>query len=198
MGEWKQRKEYFINRLKRELKEGRVDIDILPLLESINELENFYTTSSCSGRIQVYCAELPGDKFGLKTLVKWHRVITTDELKEVLRKSDCKNIWLAVLPPIIHVVAKDVESANLMLHIARDAGFKHSGILSVKPERIVIEITGSERIELPIKLNNTQIVPESALEDIVRAANEMLKITKKKLSRLRRNTCRLKSLGQKD
>ncbi|RLE58611.1 MAG: hypothetical protein DRJ32_06115, partial [Thermoprotei archaeon] len=43
MGEWKQRKEYFINRLKRELKEGRVDIDILPLLESINELENFYT-----------------------------------------------------------------------------------------------------------------------------------------------------------
>ncbi len=39
--------------LRKALKEGKVDEDIIPLLEKINSLENYFTTSSCSGRISV-------------------------------------------------------------------------------------------------------------------------------------------------
>ncbi|RLF92142.1 hypothetical protein DRN82_00495, partial [Thermococci archaeon] len=35
------------------LRRGEVDEDIIPLLEKINSMENYFTTSSCSGRISV-------------------------------------------------------------------------------------------------------------------------------------------------
>lgn len=41
---------------------GRADVDIVPLLESINSLRDFFTTSSCSGRlilVQQPCVQLP-------------------------------------------------------------------------------------------------------------------------------------------
>jgi len=35
-------------------------------------MDGYYTTSSCSGRVQVYASRLPGMKFDMVTLGKWH------------------------------------------------------------------------------------------------------------------------------
>lgn len=39
-------------------KKGSIDDYIVPLVESVNSNHNFVTTSSCSGRILIYCEVL--------------------------------------------------------------------------------------------------------------------------------------------
>ena len=182
-GEWKNRKKHFLKRLREERAIGRVDEDIYPLLEAINSFDDYYTTSSCSGRIQIYASKLPGKKFEIKTLRKWHRTVTLEEVNGILNSCNYDNLWFAVLPPIIHVIAKDIESANRILHIAREAGFKHSGILSIKEERIVLELTSSERIEVPLIIDKQWIVDKNKLSKLIERANELLMVSKSKIKR---------------
>jgi len=183
--EWYSRKRHFLKRLAEDIESGRLDKDIYPLLKAINSMDSYYTTSSCSGRIQVYASRIPGRKFKIKTIGKWHQPISLDELVRVLEKCHYKDIWLAVLPPILHVVAKNVKEANRLLHLAREAGFKHSGILSVKDERVVVEITSSERIETPLKMEGKWIFDHESLSKLIERANELLSITKKKINKLK-------------
>lgn len=186
---WRSRKRHFVERLELEYKIGRVDADIKPLLDAINNCENYYTTSSCSGRIQVTLNKLPGDKFDIVTVAKWHRCIETDELQQVLNEliaDKTENAWFAVQPPIIHVVAKNLDAALDMLATARHCGFKHSGIQSIKKYKVVVEITGSERIEVPLIYNRLQLVNFESLSVLVDVANKVLTRSKEKMEKLRK------------
>ena len=183
MNSWNIRKEAFLNRLKRELEMGRVDYDILDTLNLINKLKDFYTTSSCSGRIQLAVLQFPGEKFKIKNIVKWHRIIGVEELKKYI-DIKYKYLWLFVQSPIIHIVARNLDDAILMLKLARDAGFKHSGILAIKNERITIEVIGSEHLDIPIVWNYKLMINLNELESLVRIINELLTKSKIKLKRL--------------
>ncbi|RLE77903.1 MAG: hypothetical protein DRJ56_01355 [Thermoprotei archaeon] len=184
MGEWELRKRQFLRRLVREAEEGRVDPDVLPLLEAINSMDGYYTTSSCSGRVQVYASRLPGMKFDMVTLGKWHWRVTADEVREAASRGGHGDVWLAALPPILHVVAKDLAKASELLRVAREVGFKHSGILSVREERVVLELRASERIEAPLLLDGEWVVTEEGLDRLVERANELLMTSKRKVGRL--------------
>lgn len=183
MNGFKDRKKHFMEVLERDLKIGRVDLDILPLLRLINSLDEYYTTSSCSGRIQIYEAKLPGLKFSIKMLGKWHSQVSADTIIKIIEEKKPKNLWFAVLPPILHVMAKTIDDANKLLHLAREAGFKHSGILSIKPERIIIELTSTERMELPLIINGEWIIRKEMIPKLVDKANELLTITKSKIEK---------------
>lgn len=184
-GEWSLRKKHFLEKLVEDLRLGRIDEDIYQLLEAINSKDDYYTTSSCSGRIQVYASRIPGKKFEIKTIGKWHRPISLDELSKALRNCPYEDIWLTVLPPILHVVARDVKRANRLLHLAREAGFKHSGILSVKNERVIMELTSSERIETPLRMKGKWIFDDENLLELIKRANELLLVAKRKINRFK-------------
>ena len=111
---FEQRKKSFYERLIRESIEGKVDFDIKDFLKEFNErVKDFYTTSSCSGRIIL--AETPRlalvkSKHMFKFIEKWHRPITYSELINALKKcEECENIWLLVRAPIIHFVTNSLE-----------------------------------------------------------------------------------------
>jgi len=55
--------------------ENKVDIGILPILDIINSLNEYYTTSSCFGRIVLLELPVIGDKKNAKFIGKWHRTI---------------------------------------------------------------------------------------------------------------------------
>jgi len=186
---WTARKEHFVKRLELEYKIGRVDADIKPLLDVINSYEEYYTTSSCSGRIQITLNKLPGDKHNIITVAKWHREVKVEEVLTVLeelKKSAVEYSWFSVQPPILHVIAKNLEAALNILTTARHCGFKHSGIQSVKKYRVVVEITGSERIEVPLFSRGILIIDLKHLPALVSVANEVLIKSKDKMYRLYR------------
>lgn len=144
MRNFHQQKENAINELKASIRVGDVDEDLIPLLGKINALEDYYTTSSCAGRISVL--QDLGGKGVNKFLGKWHRKVDAEEVLDVLDKCG-GTAWFMYEPPILHIAAKTVEQADSMIKTCREAGFKHSGIQSVKEGRIIMEVMDTEKID---------------------------------------------------
>ncbi len=123
-------KKQTLEKLEIAKKEKLVDKGIIPIIDIINSNENYYTSSSCYGRIVLL--ELPdlGDKKNAKFLGKWHRKIKPEDVFLALEKSSGKGqLWFLAQSPIIHVYAKNIESADKLVKIAVTCGFKNTAVL---------------------------------------------------------------------
>lgn len=161
-------------------KEAKVDYEIIPILDKLNEKENFVTLSSCSGRIAVIDLKNFGVKIDSEFIGKWHRNVEFLEVLECVKR--CKRQgWLIHYPPIIHVACKDLQSAKSLMRIANEAGFRRSGLISL--ENLVVEISSLERLELPVAIEGKKIVDDDYLRIAVDLANKKLESGKKKLKR---------------
>ncbi|MEM3146584.1 MAG: hypothetical protein QXY94_03445 [Archaeoglobaceae archaeon] len=179
--DWEDYKRRRLETLEKEIREGKIDEDILPLLEIINSFEPYVTLSSCSGRIAVIDLEEFGKKLNSKFLGKWHRFVSFEEVLESAK--NCKRQgWFIQFPPIVHVACKNLCSAEKLLAIANAAGFRRSGVISFR--NLVVEIASLERIETPIAIDGRVVVDESYLRTVVEIANLKLRKSKEKIERL--------------
>jgi len=185
-----QQKDKAINGLKASISVGDVDEELIPLLGVINSLEDYYTTSSCAGRISLLC-DL-GGKGANKFLGKWHRKVDAGQVLSAL-KGNKRTVWFMYEPPILHVVAKTLEKADEFIKAAREAGFKRSGIQSIKDGRVLIEILSTERIDAPVASVKGMLIDEEDLNFLSKASNKKLMQSRQKISRLKN---RLLALGR--
>lgn len=181
MLDWERRKREAIERLRDHIERRRVDEDIISLLETINKIPYAYTTSSCSGRIQLYEAQLPGEKFSMRTLGKWHSSLSEKALINAMRG---ENIWLAVLPPILHIYTCNLSSSVRMLNLLRASGFKRAGLTHLSSRGCFIEAIGTERLEVPMRLHGRDLISGEGIELIVGVANSLLWKSKARLAKL--------------
>ncbi|AFL95013.1 hypothetical protein CL1_0808 [Thermococcus cleftensis] len=170
--------------LRKALAENKVDEDIIPLLEKLNALENYFTTSSCSGRISVM--EMPhfGDKVNSVWLGKWHREVNVGEVFDAIERHSSGQLWFLVRSPILHVGARTMEDAVRLLNLAIGLGFKYSNIKSVSHRKLLVEIRSTERMDVPLGEDGELWVSEDYIERIVAIANDQLRRFKGKLKRL--------------
>ncbi len=180
---WAEGREKALRQLREHREQGRVDEDILPLLDAINSVPWLYTTSSCSGRIQLAASPLPGDKGVMRILAKWHRPVNPGEVEAVIRATGEPNLWFAVHQPILHVAAESLEAARRVLVLARNTGFKHSGIQGLGG-RYMVEIMSMEKLEAPLRLRGLDLIDPALLPYLVEAADKMLLRAKARLHRL--------------
>lgn len=159
---------------------GRVDEDIIDLLDLINSFPNYVTLSSCSGRIAVIDLDNFGDKTSARFLGKWHRNVSLDEVVNAAKRSE-KVAWFIQYPPIIHVACKNLEDAKILLDVANNSGFRRSGIISLK--NLIVEVASLERIELPIASKGDFLVDENYLAFVIDFANKKLEKGKEKLKK---------------
>lgn len=152
---------------------GLWDKKIKSLCDKINSKNDFYTTSSCSGRIVLIIDK--NKKLPNLFLRVWHEELSFKELKESLNQINKKDlIKFKFEPPILHVICKDLESSAGLLENAKSVGFKHSGINTLG-KNIILELNGSERLEFPIFDKKKVLVDDNFLKLIVKQANEKLK-----------------------
>ena len=162
-------------------KKGNIDEQILPLINLINKHPDFYSTSSCAGRIMLI--KPSKIKHDAEWLFSSHDIIEYSDLEPYLDKLPQETIYLRMEPPIIHIVARNLDSGDTLLKTANNAGFRRSCILSIK-KRIVIEIMIPEKLDAPIAENNTLLVTEDYLKILIREANERLEKTRKKIKKI--------------
>jgi tRNA wybutosine-synthesizing protein 3 len=108
---------------------GKWDKKILKLCEKINKKDNYYTTSSCSGRIVVM---LDNEKKGggLFILV-YHDLVGFKRLRNDLDKvSKAEMVKFKQEPCILHIACRTLEDAQNILDKAKLAGWKKSGIIA--------------------------------------------------------------------
>jgi tRNA wybutosine-synthesizing protein 3 len=163
---------------------GKYDDKIRKLCEKINKKKEYYTTSSCSGRIVLILGE-DKKKEGL-FLYRTHNKVTLGRLKKEL-ESTCKRtkktIYFKQEPFILHLCCFNLDSAKRIMNIAQNAGVKQKGILSLG-NKIIIEMKGSEKIELPILKNGKMLLNDYYLKILLQESNKKLERTWKKIQNL--------------
>ncbi len=182
---WRKRKIEFWNRIWEDLEIGYLDKDLLGLLVLFNMDKNIYTLSSCSGRIVVADSTYPWSREETSVVFKKHFPIKTEEFIEIMTKPAVRRMWVNVTGPIIHLSTSSFDYALKILSLAREAGFKHSGLLSFNKDKgYILELTTGVRVSNLIKEGNKIYIEEEYLNKFVEILNEVLIYGKKLLLRL--------------
>jgi len=166
-----QRKMEVLKKLDKSSK-GDWDKPILKLCNKINKHENYYTTSSCSGRVLLMIDQ---EKKG-KGLFNWvcHKNFTLQKLeKEIENLPKNKPIKFKQDPCILHIACNSIKDAQILYDKAKKIGWKRSGLISFN-KRIVLEINSTEKLEFPIVQHDGLLVEEDFLKAIVKDSNEKL------------------------
>ncbi len=178
-------KERALGKLENAQSKDEVDQNIVPLLDLINKSKEYYTSSSCAGRILLLQIPTIGDKKQAEFLGRWHRTIKTEEILKSIKKSDKGTMWLLAQSPIIHIGAKTNTAADKIVKIANSSGFKNSNIKSVGKKPLV-EIGSTERLDAPIGEDGILFCKDEHLELLVRISNEVMEKSMLKLVRFER------------
>jgi len=191
--EYKDGKKNALELLKKACDMKKVDDEILPILHLINASCNYYTSSSCAGRIVVLEIPQIGDKKGAVFLGKWHRTIKPDVIKSAAEKANRGLLWLLAQSPILHIVSDTLENADIMVKAAIACGFKNSGFKSLG-KKIVIEICSTERLDAPVGRDRDLFCDDEYLDLLVDIANDVFMKSKEKLSQFEK-TLRIKNIS---
>jgi len=170
---FEERKKKALEKLNEAIKNREVDEPIKDFLIKINEYKNVYTTSSCAGRIIVLVDK--GNKKDSFFVGKWHDLVRAEIVwNRIVEYSKESLVWLKQEPFILHIVCKKLKDAANIIKIARDVGFKHSGIISMKKEKIVCEINGIDRVEIPAVINGKIVISKDFFYDLIDFMNSKL------------------------
>lgn len=180
-----QRKNAVLSKVDRS-SAGELDDKIQKLCDKINKTSDFYTTSSCSGRVILMISK---DKKGKDLFLKiWHDKVYFDNFKEVLNSLLSKKeiIKFKLEPPILHVACRDLNKATYILEKAKFLGFKRSSVLTFD-KNIVVEINSSERFEFPIIKNDKVLVDDEFLKLVLEMSNYKMERGWEKIKRLEKS-----------
>ena len=163
---------------------GSVDKPIKALVDKINSLEDYYTTSSCSGRVIVIKVPRNGKKKDAEFLYRTHESADKKKIINCLKnlKTD-ESVWFRQEPAIIHVAARTMNDASKFLRIARPIGFKRGGLFEVD-KRFLMELVSTERIDAILVRDGEILVSDKYIEIIVSEANKRLERTWEKTKKL--------------
>ena len=170
--------------IKYKSAKGIWDERVIDLCNLINSSENYYTTSSCSGKASILEEKVGKD--GSYYLWTSHKKIILKDLQKFFYSLIQKEKFLKFKfdSPVIFVVCSNINSAVKLLDIARKTGFKESGIIITK-KIIGLEIRSCEKLEFPIFYKKI-LVEEDFLKEIVKLVNSKLELGWKKLDNLKK------------
>jgi len=184
--------------LDQKVCEGEVDEAILPIVEAINFHPEYFTTSSCAGRIVLLQIPGLGDKEEAVFLAKWHHTVTPEDVKGALSNLGGEGLtFLLAQSPIIHVRCKNMGSAVALRNLASESGLKYSTLKSLtlnsreEPVKIVVEILSSENIHVPVAKGSRIYPQEDYLDFIIENANSAMERARKKLNRFYKNLAQI-------
>jgi len=185
-----QRKNDLLNK-KDKSSIGKWDEKIATLCEVINKKDNYYTTSSCSGRIVVMVDQekkgsglfefvshdiVDGGNF-IRLFAPARPPISAEGVGKFIKKKigvdRGQNLKFKSEPMILHVACRELKDAREFLKIAQKVGLKKCGIISIS-NRIVVEVSGSEKIEFPLMKDGNLLVDEEFLKIVLEKANKHL------------------------
>ncbi|KAH3867139.1 tRNA wybutosine-synthesizing protein 3 homolog isoform X2 [Dreissena polymorpha] len=156
-------------------RKGSIDAPILDLVSFINGHNNFFTTSSCSGRIIIVDNDPEGvvKKKGCKWLLTSHDCVHPDQVIESLGKSE-GNAALKFEAFVMHVQCRKLENAQLMLSSGVGSGFRNSGLSVGNKGKFIAAIRSTQSLEVPLTSNGQLMVDRKYIEFIVDMANKKL------------------------
>ena len=172
---WKDIRRQHLTAFTRAYRKGLVDKGIIPLLNAVNNYtEDCVTTSSCYGRIVLIAFRHIGDKSLSSFYRKWHGPVDKEIIwREIQNYRGEYPLWLLLQSTIIHIKCRSLKIAIEIRNKGLEAGYKYSKILSISPRGITTEISGTERLNLPVKIGDKILINKDFMEYFSKIMNEM-------------------------
>lgn len=185
MDSWQQFRKSALAGLEEAKKEGKADARAFLLMDAINSIPEFATTSSCSGRVMLL--SLKKHKKDAKMEGRWHDEIKPSEIRKAVGEYNGKSrLWLKAEPFILHVACRDAESGMKLLRACKDAGVKRFGLQAMKGgKRCLVEIIGTGRMDVPLEACSVNYVKFAKL------ANSIMEQNWKRMETLRKEIQRI-------
>lgn len=177
--DFSEQKKQVLSRIDKS-KKGEIDDGIKAVVDIINSKSNYYTTSSCSGRI-ILIQKKSTKKYDCEWILVSHNKIKFDDVKKALLKPLDYKVWFRQEPMILHVACKTLEDARDFLKLARQV-YKRAGIISPSG-KIIVEIIGSEFMDTVISKDKKILVSDEYLNILVDEANIKLSSNKAGINR---------------
>lgn len=162
-------------------KKGSIDEPIVPLIQYLNEHNDYFTTSSCSGRIividdQQTCShELKiAAKKGCKWLYTSHMKVEPDDIPSALTTGPIGTAVFKYEPFVLHVQCRTLDHAQKMLQFAVSSGFRNSGISAGNKGKIMVGVRCTHGLEVPLSENNELLVSNRYIKYISDIANKKM------------------------
>ena len=187
------------------VKKKAIDKKAISICGFLNSQKDYFTSSSCAGRIVLLGVPKGEDKQGSYFHRKWHRKVSFKELWESLNadasietaeftperrkkfegKIGSKNdeIWFKLDAFIFHFGCSSLEKANRLISAIQEAGIKRYGITVAKQGKFMIEITGTQNIAIPVKKGNKIFIDREYMKTVLEFANKKLQKNYKQLER---------------
>ena len=176
---FKNKKEHFLSKPDKSYA-GGIDKAVIPLCKLINSKNNYYTTSSCAGRISLM--KETGRKQEKVFIFVTHKKTSFNEIRKALKTVESKEkIYFKHEPCILHVACESLNDSFALVSKARGSGWKKSGIIS---RNNIVEIFSTEILAAPVMKKGRMLVNEDYLKILIREANQKLVQTRKKISNL--------------
>jgi tRNA wybutosine-synthesizing protein 3 len=174
--------------LQKEDKSGKgsIDIEIFHIICQINELPDFFTTSSCSGRVVMFVPNRNKNCF--ETVFSSHESLSKVHLNDYEKYPD---VSLRFEPLIMHIRCRTLFHATSLLKLCqKEGGLKKTALISLG-NKIIIEIRSTDYLEMPIKKSDQCVVSDFGI--IKKEVEKKFDKNKKRIERL--NTA-IKCLSQ--
>ncbi|XP_036410280.1 tRNA wybutosine-synthesizing protein 3 homolog [Megalops cyprinoides] len=172
---FKQWKKQCLNKMDLS-KKGSVDEDIAHVVRALNDAENYFTTSSCSGRIILIdgvsdCQDV--QKQNCSWLFVTHQQCQKTDVVSGLERS-CGDAVFKFEPFVLHVQCRRLEDAQLLHNVAINSGFRNSGITVGKKGKIITAVRSTHCLEVPLSQKGQILVSEDYIEFLVEVANQKM------------------------
>lgn len=163
-------------------KKGSVDESARPLLEAINAHPDYYSTSSCGGRILLLAEPESGKKNEYAWPLVTHGRAEAEEFISALRGLSGHHglVWLRMQTVIVHVACRDVEAARRLLGAFYSHGWKRSGIFSLEQD-VMVELLSVEHMDAPVQMDGARVVDDDYMRLFIEEANRKLSVAHGKI-----------------
>ncbi|XP_076976725.1 tRNA wybutosine-synthesizing protein 3 homolog isoform X2 [Tamandua tetradactyla] len=164
-------------------RKGSVDEDVVELIQFLNARDQFFTTSSCSGRILLLDGGINGfevQKQNCCWLLVTHKSCVKDDVILALKKASADTI-LKFEPFVLHVQCRQLKDAQILHTVAIDSGFRNSGITVGKRGKTILAVRSTHSLEVPLSHKGKLMVTEEYIDFLVNVANQKMEENKRRI-----------------
>ncbi|XP_028282959.1 tRNA wybutosine-synthesizing protein 3 homolog [Parambassis ranga] len=170
-------------------KKGSVDEDIRHVVSLLNSSEEYFTTSSCSGRIILIDGAADSSDVQKQNCV-WlfvsHQTCTFDGLMSGLAESS-RDAVFKFEPFVLHVQCRRLEDAQLLHSVAVNSGFRNSGLTIGKTGKIIAAVRSTHGLEVPLSRDGKLLVEHEYIHFLTQIANQKMEENLRRIDRFFQN-----------
>ncbi len=157
---------------------GLADKDIIKHLDKFNKLKDYYTTSSCSGRIMLVKNIKGTNKTPKAFYFKSHSLVDLKDFTKAIEDyKDSEELWIKCESFILHIGCRDLGAAKKLLDYCQLKGLKRAGIITLN-KRIIVEVIGTPSLSAPIIIDGKLAASEEYIKLLLDKSNTKLSETK--------------------